>query len=51
MELALVVVRAFGSHRIGDTIDQEKAIRQVLDGEQANCVVHVTRPAVAAKES
>jgi len=47
MDFALVVVRAFGSHQPGDTIDQEGAMREVLGGEHATYVVRVARRASA----
>jgi hypothetical protein len=51
MELALVVVRTFGAHGVGDMIDEEDAMRKVLSGEHANCVVQVICAAGAARES
>ncbi len=44
MNFLLVVVRAFGEHKPGDTILDDTVISTILAGECANHVVRVTRP-------
>lgn len=41
MRTALVVVRPFGSHAIGDVITDEAEADRVLTGEHADSVVRV----------
>ncbi len=41
----LVVVRPFGSYRIGDIVSDEKTIQEVLASEHAECVVRIVPPA------
>lgn len=43
----LVVVRAFGSHRIGDVITDEKTIAAILASEHGENVVRIVPPAGA----
>lgn len=43
MAFTLVVVRAFGGHAPGDSIDDPDTIRDILGGEHAGHVVRVAR--------
>ncbi len=48
MRTALVVVRPFGSHAVGDVITDEAEGRDVLAGEHADSVVRVPHDFAAA---
>ncbi len=41
----LVVVRPFGSHRVGDVITDESSIKSILASEHAEHVVRIVPPA------
>lgn len=40
----LVVVRPFGTYRIGDVVTDEKAIEQIVGSEHADHVVRIVPP-------
>jgi hypothetical protein len=45
MQTTLVVVRAFGSHAIGDLVMSPSEITQILASEHVNYVVQMVPPA------
>jgi hypothetical protein len=50
MSKTLIVVRPFGTYKVGSVIDNPAQIRETLEGEHAHNVVPIDRPGrVAAK--